>query len=75
MTQNIYSAQKMKIVMGVPKWWVNSHCANADCRKNFSFTDNIHHVRITLNDGSTVDKCLCDACYNMTQNGNSVKGD
>lgn len=62
----------MNVVMGVPKWWNNSHCANAECRKSFSKMDNIHRVLITLDDGSTVEKCLCDACYGITQNGDSV---
>jgi hypothetical protein len=55
----------MNIVMGVPKWWNETHCANADCRKRLFPVDNIHRVRITLIDDSTVDKCLCDACYEI----------
>ena len=58
----------MNIVMGVPKWWNESHCANTDCRKSFSKSDNIHRVRITLVDDSTVEKYLCDACYQIAQN-------
>ena len=52
----------MNIVIGVPKRYVESTCANADCRK---FLENIpyHECKVRVGSGEIFTRRFCEECY------------
>ena len=64
------TAKSMNIVVGVPKRYVESYCANADCRKLIEDT-HFHECKVTVDNGDVLARRFCDECYNKYNLSNS----